>query len=164
MSIGAVIDAAFDAVTDYRTGANANGDQIAMGHDSDFIISNGAITVGDVLVRVVPTQAQAPRVVRSGAAATGWTVHGVARTAAVAAGTVVEVVIKGFTLVNVGATAPVAGDIVIVSATAAQADVTIAATGITAATIGGTVLGEYLGAKGTVNGIPNLALIYYKQI
>lgn len=160
MPIGAMIDGAFDVVTSYITGQTANGEQIAFGHASDFIAANGVVAEGDVLVRVVPTATQQCRVAKTGASATGWTIAGVARTPASAAGKVVEVVTEGYTLVNVGATTPAAGDVCIVSATAGQADVIAAGTGIVAATLVGTVLGEYMGVKNA----SNLALIYYRQM
>ena len=160
MAVSPVIDAAFDTVTSYITGQNADGAQLARGHDSDFITANGAVAEGDVLVRVVPTATQDCRVAKGGATPGVWTIAGIARTPAAAAGRVVEVCTGGYTLVNVGSTTPAAGDVAIVSATAGQADVIAAGTGIVAATLVGSVLGEYMGVKNAAN----LALIYMRQM
>lgn len=159
MSVNATIKEAFNTVTDWRTGKNSDLTQVKLNRDSNFETANGAIAIGDVCVHVVPTATQAPRVNKSGAAAGGWTVMGVACTVATAAGREVELCTEGYCLVNVGATAPVAGDVCIVSATAGQADVIVQGTGVVAATVAGTVLGYYLGTKDA----SNLAFVYFRH-
>lgn len=144
---------AFRTVSDFRTGKDADGFPISVGQPEVIAdaIANGAIAVGDVVVRVVPTATQGLRFAKSGASATGWTYAGVAVTAAAGAGSSVQIVSRGYARVNVGATTPVIGDVAILSATAGQADVIAAGTGVVAATVAGTVLGEYLGTKDAGN-------------
>lgn len=159
MSVNATVQEAFNTVTDWRTGKNSDLTQVKLNRDSNFEISNGAIAIGDVCVHVVPTATQKPRVAKSGATAGGWTVIGVAASVATAAGRDIEIVTEGYCLVNVGATTPAAGDVCIVSATAGQADVIVAGTGVVAATVAGTVLGYYLGTKDA----NNLAFIWFRH-
>jgi hypothetical protein len=147
---------AFRTVSDFRTGRDASGFKLDFA-STEILgdgIANGAIAVGDIVVRVVPTATQGLRYAKGGATPGGWTVAGVALSKAAAAGNAVQIATRGFALVNVGAGTPAAGDVATVGATAGQAGVIVAGTGVAATDVAGSILGEFLGAKNADNLAP----------
>lgn len=146
---------AHKTVTDFRTGKDADGFTLDWYSETVDAIANGTIAVGDLLTLVVPTSTVPMRVnkVAAGAAGTflgGYTIVGICSKAAVAGGPT-QFVKYGFCLVQVGAGTPAIGDMGVLSATAGQVDVIVAATGIVAGTFVSNVAGEFLGTKDANN-------------
>lgn len=125
-------------------------------------IAAGALAVGDVLTWVVPSTTVGPRLnkVASGGAGTflgAFKVAGVCVKAAAAAGSPTQFVKYGLVKVQVGAGTPAIGDMAVSGVTAGQADVIAAATGATAGTFVGNVLGQFWSTKDA----NNLAVVWY---
>ena len=151
------------AVTDFRTGKYTDGYTLDMYNETVDAIANGTIAVGDLLTRVVPTATQGLRVnkVASGGAGTflgAFRLAGICVKAAVIGGQT-QYVKYGFCLAQVGAGAPVIDDMAVCGVTAGQVDAIAGATGITAATFVGNVLGNFLGTKDA----SNLAALWYER-
>lgn len=153
---------AFQTVTDFRTGKNADGSLLDQYNEPFEIRANVALALGDLVTYVVPTAAipvSVTNAVATGGAGTflgGFRVAGVVLKA-VAAGGTASVNKFGHCLVNVGAGTPVIGDMGVLGATAGQVDVIAAATGIAAGTFVANVAGIFLGTKDA----NNLAAFWY---
>lgn len=156
---------AFVTTSDFRTGVDSDGKQVGLYQETFEAIANVAIAAGDVLTWVLPSATVPPKVtnaVATGGAGTfksAYVFAGVAVRAA-AIGNAVLVASKGFVQVNIGSGTAVAGDMAVLGASAGQADVIAAATGIVAGTFAGNVLGDFMGVKNTAN----LALIWLTQV
>lgn len=155
---------AFRTLGDPRVGTDVDGKQLGYWSHRVDVIANVAIAVGDVLTWVVPT-ATAPikvtNAVATGGAGTflgGFRFAGVC-TKAAAAGGLAEMCDGGFVRVQVGSGTPTIGDMAVLGATAAQADVIAAGTGVTAGTFVTNVLGIFMSAAAS-----NLASLWLHQM
>lgn len=153
---------AFQTVTDFRTGKNADGSLLDLYNEPFEIRANVALALGDLVTFVVPTSTvpvSVTNAVATGGAGTflgGFRVAGVVLKAT-ALGGAAQVNKYGFCLVNVGAGTPVIGDMGVPGASAGQVDVIAAATGIAAGTFVANVIGIFLGTKDA----SNLAAFWY---
>jgi len=149
---------AYRTVTDYRTGLGADGFALDYYNEVIEAVANGTIAVGDLLTLVVPALTTGLRVnkVASGGAGTFLGAFGVVGVCMDAAtiGQPTSFCKYGYCLVNVGAGTAAAGDMAVTGATAGQADVIAAATGLAATTFAGNVVGTFLGAKNAANLAP----------
>lgn len=141
------------AVTDFRTGKDADGNELAVTENIVLHLrANAAIAKGDLVSFVVPTATVPLSVKQTAVADTSWMKRGIAMAAATAAGQVIPVCVFGHCLVNVGAGTPVAGDYGTPhGATAGLVAVVAAASPPDATTVVGTVLGVFLGTKDANN-------------
>lgn len=144
------------AVSDHRTGRDANGNPLAYKQEVVVFQSSGAIAVGDLVSLVPPSAADTPLRVKQAAVADIAVLKiGVALTASTATGQSVQVVTNGFCHVNVGSGTPAAGGFGSPSgATAGLVAYTAAASPPDAATVVGTLCGVFLGAKDSNNRAP----------
>lgn len=143
------------AVSDHRTGRDANGNPLAYKQEVVTFQSSGAISVGDLVSLVPPSAADTPLRVKQAVTGDIAAVKiGVALTASTATGQNVQVVTNGFCHVNVGSGTPAAGGFGTPSSTAGQVTYTAAASPPDATTVVGTLLGVFLGAKDSNNRAP----------
>lgn len=136
---------------DPRVGVDSDGKQFGYYSEEFEAISSVAVSVGDVCLWVVPTSTAPPKVTNAVATGGSGTFLGAFRFAGVVtdgspAGGVAKLCKFGWCRVNVGAGTPTIGDMAVLGATAAQADVIAAATGVTAGTFTGNVLGQFWSA------------------
>lgn len=136
-------------VTDWRTGKTSTGADVDL--DADYVVvrANATITKGQAVGLVAPTATVPPSVTPQTAAMDKRLFVGAAQHAA-AAGQYVQVLTRGFGLINAGAGTPAADQLVLVPATTTGVfDFT--ATDPDATTVVGTLAGVALGTKGTDN-------------
>lgn len=149
---------AFKDVADFTTFKDRDGFFLDFYQEVYEMEANAAIVIGQVLTRVQPTTANPLRVAPVAAGASGTflgshRIAGIAISNAAGAGRTVQIVKFGFCLAEVGAGTAAAGDAGVLSATAGQVDVIANATGVTAGTFVGNVLGQFLGVKNTAQTI-----------
>lgn len=160
---------AFVGVTDYRYGIDADSKPLGNYQEAFEARANVALAVGDVLTWVVPTATvplSVTNAVATGGSGTflgGYRFAGVCFRAA-AVGAPALVVKYGFGYVNIGSGTAAIGDMAVLGASAGQADVIALATGITAGTFAGNVLGIFLGVKGNAGLGANVAPIWITQV
>lgn len=143
---------AFVGVTDWRTGKDSNGNPIeAFQTVFDDFLSAGVIAKGDVVNLVPPSTAATPPTWKQNAAADlDDRVKGVALNGCTAAGQQIKVCVAGLCLVNVGAAGAPAADLPAIES-AATSGLALQSTASAAATVAGTVLGIFFGAKDANN-------------
>lgn len=143
---------AFGTVSDFRTGKYSNG--AALGYDQDFENwrANATITKGQALMLVAATATVPVSVTPMTAAGDKRLFVGVANENA-SAGQSVQVVTKGFALINVGSGTPSALDLFVLPATTTGVFDT-SSTDPDATTVVGTVGGVVLFTKGSDNLAP----------
>jgi hypothetical protein len=143
---------AFGQASDIRTGKYNNGAVLEYDADYENWRANATITKGQALMFVAATATVPVSVTPMTAAGDKRLFVGVANEAA-AAGQSVQVVTKGFCLINVGAGAPAALDLFVLPATTTGVFDTTS-TDPDATTVVGTVGGVVLFTKGSDNLAP----------
>jgi hypothetical protein len=143
----------YKQTTDFRTGKTATGESHAYGNIVLPFRANAAVTKGQALTFVAPTQT-VPMSVKPRVNADLSPLFAGIATETKAAGEVVQVCVWGFCEVAVGAADPVAGDYGVLSATTGIVGTVAQATAIDAAVVSGTVLGFFLSEEDADNLAP----------
>ena len=146
---------AFKNVSDFTTFKDGDGFFLDYHQEVYEMEANAAIVIGQVVTRVQATTTAPLRVapVAAGASGTFLGAHriaGIAISNAAGAGRTVQIVKFGFCLAEVGSGTAAAGDMGVLSATAGEVGVIANATGATAGTFVGNVVGQFLGARNAV--------------
>lgn len=140
---------ASQAVSDWRTGKQANGADVDLDASYVYIRANTTITKGQAVGLVVPTATVPPSVTPQTAAMDKRLYVGAAQHAATA-GQYVQILTRGFGLIDAGAGSPAAESLVVIPATTTGVyDFT--STDPDATTVVGTIAGVALFTKNSDN-------------